>query len=163
MTLQLAVITSVQNCHVVYTTSTCTADICLNKPVGNAKEKEVELITIRTACAANLPPPLPEKAPHSLPPRATTPRGAATQTAQAQRVDCTGRNRISTYTCYQTLWIDPIYMSQSKTIKCCIVKKITSFINSSSTVGLWAIVSRTKPPQISKVRSFGTKEGIELH
>lgn len=45
-------------------------------------EKEVELITIRTACAANLPPPLPEKAPHSLPPRATTPHGAATQTAQ---------------------------------------------------------------------------------
>lgn len=47
-----------------------------------AKEKEVELITIRTACSANLPPPLPEKAPHSLPPRATTPHGAATQKAQ---------------------------------------------------------------------------------
>lgn len=45
-------------------------------------EKEVELITIRTACSANLPPPLPEKAPHSLPPRATTPHGAATQKAQ---------------------------------------------------------------------------------
>lgn len=35
-------------------------------------EKEVELITLRTALTENRPPPLPEKAPHSLPPRAKT-------------------------------------------------------------------------------------------
>lgn len=92
----------------------CLCGPLFEKPVGNAKEKEVELITIRTACAANLPPPLPEKAPHSLPPRATTPHGAATQTAQVQRVDWTRRN-CSLYTCYQSLWIDA-NLSQLKLI-----------------------------------------------